>query len=185
MRVPCADLEFAYEVWESNQKQLVGFMPRLHLRGKNDKLIYRCWWRTWWHGAYSIILTKAAFIHHDYFKAYTYEMTPAILTLVDSVRNCEDIAMQFLISFRSKTPPIYVRGNLHDLGVLNGISTSQNVVSASHMEGRSQCLNDLVTIYQENPLIRSHMIVTRASNGWVNTPSTWSEYISSDIWKFT
>ena len=185
--MPCTDLNLAYETWLASDKSLVGFMPRIHLRKRSNReeLIYRCWWNVWWHGAYSIVLTKAAFLHHDYFDIYTNEMPKEIRELVDKGRNCEDLAMQFLVSDRSNLPPIYVRGHLQDLGVFNGISTSKNVISAVHMDKRSQCLNDLVDIYHKNPLIRSHTIVDSASNGWTNAPSTWFEYISSDLWKLS
>ena len=161
-------------------------MPRIHLRkrGGDKQLIYRCWWNVWWHGAYSIVLTKAAFLHHDYFGIYTNEMPSSIRELVDKERNCEDIAMQFLVSDKTDLPPIFIKGHLQDLGVLNGISTSKNIISAGHMDKRSQCLNDLVDIYERNPLVRSHTVVDTASNGWTNSPSTWMEYISSDLWKF-
>ena len=33
MRVNCLDLERAYNVWEGFQKTLVGYMPRIHIRG--------------------------------------------------------------------------------------------------------------------------------------------------------
>ena len=71
-----------------------------------------------------------------------------------------------------------------DLGALNGISTSQNAILSKHMNKRSECLNWLVSVYGMNPLIFSHTFVDSASNGWTNTPSTWWEYISSDLWKF-
>jgi hypothetical protein len=171
-------------VWSGSQRSLIGFMPRLHMRGPNGSLIYRCWWRVWLHGVYSIILTKAAFLHHDYFAMYTNDMPASIHELVDKSRNCEDIAMQFLISNVTSLPPIFVKGHLDDLGVLNGISTSRNIASAGHMDKRSQCLNELVRIYKSNPLRKSHIIVDSAANGWTNWPSTWMEFISSDLWKF-
>jgi hypothetical protein len=186
MRVACGDLENAYEVWRSSQRTIVGFMPRLHLRSRSEpnKLDYRCWWRVWYHGRYSIILTKAAIFHHDYLHEYSFRMPASIRALVDVERNCEDIAMQFLISNSSKLPPIYVRGQLKDLGTLNGISTSQNVLTAEHMGSRSDCLDLLVGKYGMNPLITSHVFVESAANHWANRPSTWFEYISSDLWKF-
>jgi len=183
MRVPCSELELAFEVWQSSPRTLVGFMPRTHIR-RNDALEYRCWWRVWWDGAYSIILTKAAILHHDYFRAYFEVLPKEIFTLVDTRRNCEDIAMQFLIANISNIAPIYIKGHLRDLGVFGGISTSANVVTANHMRERDSCLNDLVKIFDRNPLIKSHVIVDSASNGWTNSPSTWFEYLSSDLWKW-
>ncbi len=184
MRIPCADLNLAYEVWRGSPRSLVGFMPRVHLRQSNGKLVYRCWWRVWWHGLYSIILTKAAIMHHDFFALYTNQMPQAVRDLVDRERNCEDIAMQFLIANATTLPPIYVKGHLDDKGALNGISTSQDVASAQHMSARSDCLNELETIFQGVPLVTSHIVVDAASNGWTNVPSTWFEFFSSDLWKF-
>ena len=39
-------------------------------------------------------------------------MPAAIRELVDDERNCEDIAMQFLIANVTSLPPIYVKGHL-------------------------------------------------------------------------
>ncbi len=184
MRIPCADLDLAYEVWRGSPRSIVGFMPRIHLRQPDGKLVYRCWWRVWWHGLYSIILTKAAIMHHDFFAMYSLAMPQAVRDLVDSRRNCEDIAMQFLIANATALPPIYVKGHLEDKGALNGISTQQNVASAQHMTARSDCLNELEVIFGRVPLVSSHMVVDAAANGWTNAPSTWFEYFSSDLWKF-
>ncbi len=183
MRVPCNELDLALEVWKGSSKSLVGFMPRVHLR-KNDGLHYRCWWRVWWEGAYSIILTKAAILHHDYFHAYFNILPKAVHDLVDKRRNCEDIAMQYLIANMTSLPPIYVKGHLGDKGALNGISTKHNVIKAGHMQQRDDCLTDLETIFRRDPLVLSHIVVDSASNGWTHSPSTWFEYFSSDLWKW-
>lgn len=182
MRVPCEDIALGFEVWQASSLSLVGFMPRIHIQSKSG-LVYRCWWRVWWHGVYSIILTKAAFLHHDFFEMYTNVMPQGIRSLVDRMRNCEDLAMQFLMANVTGLPPIYVKGHLQDLGVLNGISTSKNVASARHMDGRSKCLNELTGFYGKVPLVISHVVVDTAANSWTNRPSTWFEYISSDLWK--
>lgn len=182
MRVPCSDLATAYQVWQNSKETMVGFMPRIHIL-KDGKLTYRCWWRVWWEGVYSIILTKASIFHKKYLEEYT-NLPSEILNMIDKRRNCEDILMQFLISDKSKLPPIYVKGHVSDKGALNGISTSQNVAKADHMRERDDCLNDLVTYFKYNPLVNSTYIVDSASNGWTNRPSTWFEYISSDLWKF-
>lgn len=183
MRVPCEDLNLAYDVWRSSQYSIVGFMPRIHIV-QNNKLVYRCWWRVWWHGTYSIILTKAAILHHDFFHSYSAPEHKEVRELVDKKWNCEDIAMQFLIANITSLPPIYVKGHLDDKGALGGISTSQNVVVAGHMADRSACLNDLAAIYKKVPLVASKMIVDSAGNGWTNAPSTMYEYLSSDLWKW-
>jgi hypothetical protein len=62
IRVSCKELKLAHEAWRSSQHTLVGFMPRMHLRnrGTEGDYIYRCWWKTWREGTYSIILTKVS-----------------------------------------------------------------------------------------------------------------------------
>ncbi len=181
MRVSCGDLALAHEAWVSSPRAIVGFMPRTHLRGEGG-WVYRCWWSVWWTGKYSIILTKAAFLHHDYFGMYTNSMPQQVRDYVDHNRNCEDIAMQFLVSNASSLAPIYVKGSLEDLGILGGISTSQNIAKAAHISARSACLNDLTKIYGRNPLKYSHRLVDSANSFFGNTPSTLFEYISSDLW---
>lgn len=183
MRVPCEELDLAYEVWRGSPRSIIGFMPRIHLR-RNGLLEYRCWWRVWWHGTYSIILTKAAILHHDFFGLYTAANHQEVRDLVDQRRNCEDIAMQFLIANVTSLPPIYIKGHIEDKGVLGGISTRQNVIKAGHMQARSDCLNDLERIYKRVPLVPSRIIVDTAANGWTNVPSTMYEYLSSDLWKW-
>ena len=183
MRVPCNDLELAFETWQNNQRSIVGFMPRVHVI-QGPQLIYRCWWTVWVQGVYSIILTKAAFIHHDYFHLYTNSMPPGVHQFIDEGRNCEDIAMQFLVANKTSLPPIYVKGHINDLGVLSGISTSKNIMRAEHMDARSLCLNKMSEFFGGSQLVYSRTIVDSASNGWFNAPSTWSEYISSDLWNF-
>jgi hypothetical protein len=171
MRVPCEELAIAYQVWKGSPNSIVGFVPRIHIRGSDNKLSYRCWLAVWYYGHYSIILTKAALLHHNYFDAYTVTMPKSIRDMVDRNRNCEDIAMQFLISNMTHLPPIYVKGHLDDLGVTNGISTSTNFVVAQHMDDRSVCLNELVQIYGMNPLVTSNFVVD-------------SGLISSDMWNW-
>lgn len=187
MLVPCDELTLGYNVWKGSQRSIVGFMPRVHMRGPDNRFVYRCWWRVWWHGHYSIILTKAAFLHHDYFEMYTRgPQSVAVHKLVDDERNCEDIAMQFLIANTTHLPPLYVKGHLKDSGVLGGISTSQNVVKASHMDHRSECVNKLIELYGgRSPLVHSNIIIDSAMHGWTtNEPSTWWELISSDLWNY-
>lgn len=144
--------------------------------------MYKCWWNVWYYGAYSMILSKAAFLHHKYLDIYTNTMPESVRKYVHEGRNCEDIAMQFLVANVTSLPPIYVKGHLGDLGVLNGISTSQNFVKATHMDQRSDCLDDLTKLFGRMPLVKSHTIVDAASNGWTSAPATWYEYISSDLW---
>jgi hypothetical protein len=93
-------------------------------------------------------------MHSKYLDRYSNHMQPAIREYIDQNRNCEDIAMAFLVASESNRPPIYIKGGLEDLGVLGGISTSQNIGTGKHITARSACLNDLVRLYGgHNPLV--------------------------------
>lgn len=50
----------------------------------------------------------AAFYHKMYTYLYTYEMPSAIREKVDEMMNCEDIAMNFLVSHVTQKPPVKV-----------------------------------------------------------------------------
>jgi len=184
MIVPCGDLDFAFEVWRNSPRTIVGFMPRTHTPiqfGNSIQYMYNCWWKVWWEGSYSMILTKAAFLHRDYLDMYTNSMPESIRNYVDENRNCEDIAMSFLVANETMLPPIYVRGNLKDFGAFNGISTKK-WTRGGHMQDRSKCLNKMVDFYNgDMPLVKGHTIAAPASSWTINQPSTWLEYFSSDI----
>ena len=131
MIVDCRSVLFAFETWRASSETLVGFNPRLHstprhylektplsqrsLRfepkrpgaGVEEKCPYRYrhYWYVWWHGVYSMVLTKAAFCHHKYFEMYTNDLPKAVWDFVHENKNCEDIAMQFMISNATGLPP--------------------------------------------------------------------------------
>ncbi|RZB67682.1 Glycosyltransferase family 64 protein C4 isoform C [Glycine soja] len=111
---PCSTVEFAFDVWQSAPDTMVGFVPRVHwvdsLEGNDSKFIYGGWWSVWWTGTYSMVLSKAAFFHKKYFNIYTNEMPSSIREYVTKNRNCEDIAMSFLVANATGAPPIWVKG---------------------------------------------------------------------------
>jgi len=184
MMVSCDDLDFAFEVWRNQPRTLVGFMPRTHTLvdgGFFKQWVYNCWWKVWWDGEYSIIITKAAFLHRDFLDLYTFKMPQEIRDYVDDKMNCEDIAMQFLVANETGLPPTYVRGALADLGAFNGLS-AKSWNKGGHMAARNDCLNDLVELYGgKMPLVKGHNIAAPASSWWINQPATWLEYFSSDL----
>lgn len=47
---------------------------------------------------FSIILTKGCFMHRDWLAVYTERLPQGIKDHVEQNRNCEDIAMQFLVA---------------------------------------------------------------------------------------
>ena len=55
-----------------------------------------------------MVLTGAAFYHKYYSYVYTHVMPAVIRETVDSFMNCEDLAMNFLISHMTRKPPVKV-----------------------------------------------------------------------------
>ncbi|KAG2608398.1 glycosylinositol phosphorylceramide mannosyl transferase 1-like isoform X2 [Panicum virgatum] len=112
--VPCSTLRFAFDVWQSAPSAMVGFVPRMHWladpRGSTKEYRYGSWWSVWWTGTYSMVLSKASFFHRQYLDLYTNRMLPSIRKYVTENRNCEDIAMSFLIANHTGAPPIWVQG---------------------------------------------------------------------------
>lgn len=148
---PCSTVELAFSVWQSAPDTMVGFVPRVHWLDKSkdgqDKFIYSGWWSVWWTGTYSMILSKAAFFHKKYLSMYTYEMPSSIREYVTKNRNCEDIAMSFLVANATGAPPIWVKGSIFEIGS-SGISSL-----GGHTERRSECVNRFVAEFGGMPLI--------------------------------
>lgn len=55
-----------------------------------------------------MVLTGAAFFHKHYTYLYTHWLPQAIRDKVDEYMNCEDIAMNFLVSHITRKPPVKV-----------------------------------------------------------------------------
>ncbi|KAK6145469.1 hypothetical protein DH2020_022289 [Rehmannia glutinosa] len=151
---PCTTVEFAFSVWQSARMQwwglclvFTGLINRIAVKGNEDKYIYSGWWSVWWTGTYSMILSKAAFFHKKYLSMYTYEMPSSIREYVTKNRNCEDIAMSFLVANATGAPPIWVKGNIFEIGS-TGISSL-----GGHTEKRTECVNRFVAEYERMPLI--------------------------------
>ena len=107
--VSCSSLEAAFNEWKEHPHNLVGWFPRHFTRNAAGQHTYRSKTQTlMFDRAYSIVLTKAAFLHHRFLGMYTSQMPPEILKMVKEWRNCEDIAMQFLVSNTTKSTPWFV-----------------------------------------------------------------------------
>ena len=99
------EIIFGFRVWRENRERLVGFPGRFHAwdaehQSWNYNSNYSC--------ELSMVLTGAAFYHKYYSYVYSHAMDPAVRDMVDHFTNCEDLAMNFLISHMSRAPPIKV-----------------------------------------------------------------------------
>ncbi len=80
-------------------RTLVGFSPRYNSYDPvtgNDR--YLRWQHTWWNGLFTIILTKASFLHRRYLDEYFKVLPENLVKEMDENRNCEDIAMAYVIA---------------------------------------------------------------------------------------
>ena len=99
------EIIFGFRVWRENRDRLVGFPGRFHAwdlehQSWNYNSNYSC--------ELSMVLTGAAFYHKYYSYIYTYTMDSAVREMVDEFMNCEDLAMNFLVSHLTRQPPIKV-----------------------------------------------------------------------------
>ena len=164
-----------------------------------------------------MILTKAAFLSHAFHALYWADKYQGMRDYVDKHMNCEDIAMQYVVAHEAKSQPVFLSGDVADLGVFGGISLRGNVVQAKHMDDRSSCLNDLLIHFQgtsvldtqtpeeaqkkpttitdpdggvavaSSPFLKMPLIYSRLASGQYLSnqgPSTWFEWISSDLWNW-
>merc|ERR1712200_347724 len=115
------EIIFGFRVWRENRERLVGFPGRFHAwdmdhNSWNYNSNYSC--------ELSMVLTGAAFYHKYYSYIYTYTMDSAVKEMVDEFMNCEDLAMNFLVSHVTRQPPVKVTSGGH-FGVLAVLCHSQ------------------------------------------------------------
>lgn len=162
---PCSSVEFAFKVWLSAPDTMVGFVPRVHwidpTKGNMDHYIYGGWWSVWWTGTYSMVLSKAAFFHKKYLSMYTNEMPASIREYTTKNRNCEDIAMSFLVANATSAPPIWVKGKIFEIGS-TGISSM-----GGHSEKRTECVNRFVAEFGRMPLISTTVKAVDSRSIWL------------------
>ncbi|KAI6211682.1 Exostosin-like 3 [Aphelenchoides besseyi] len=140
-----SEIVFAFRVWRENRDRLVGLPARYHAN-YNGELFYNsnhtC--------QLSMILTGASFVHKSFFHAYWNQMPPIIRQKVDEWMNCEDLAMNFLISHLTRKPPIKTTNKWTIRCPTCPETLSQGV---DHFDKRSRCLRFFIQIYGYNPLL--------------------------------
>merc|ERR1711915_229425 len=107
-----------------------------------------------------MVLSKAAFFHQKFLEVYTYHMPASIQEYVSRERDCEDIAMSFLVANATGAPPVWVKGKLFEIGP-GGISSLKG-----HSQRRNKCLNDFVSLYGYMPLVASNFKAVNAQYEW-------------------
>ncbi|GMT30915.1 hypothetical protein PFISCL1PPCAC_22212 [Pristionchus fissidentatus] len=144
-----SELVFAFRVWREHRDRLVGFPERYtHMQYGKGKygLSAVC--------EYSLILTGFAFMHKEFLYEFTYNQHPSILEHIEKNRNCEDIAMNFLVAHLSRKPPVRMIKKTSSENP-QGKQTSGLSGNSTHYSVRSDCVQLFSEIYGYNPLLQS------------------------------
>lgn len=158
-------LEFAFSVWKSNPDRLLGTFVRSHgfdLQGKE-------WIYTVHPDKYSIVLTKFLMMKQDYLFEYScnggVEMEE-MRKIVDQMRNCEDILMNFVAADKLRAGPIMVGAErVRDWGdarneeeeVEEGVrDVGLSSRRVEHRKRRGQCIREFHRVMGKMPLLYSY-----------------------------
>lgn len=148
IRVNLTDVEYAFEVWRNRPHSLVGAFPRFHAFHPENNTYSYLIRSPELPRQYSIILTKFMFMSSEYLFDYTCLLPLAVHRYIDERSNCEDIAMNMLVTGMTTAKPVAVMMGVEDFGTTSGISGK-----AGHLPSRSQCMNDLIQIFGRDTLL--------------------------------
>ncbi|RWS10488.1 exostosin-3-like protein [Dinothrombium tinctorium] len=143
------EIIFGFRVWREARDRIVGFPGRYHAWDAN----HNAWlYNSNYSCELSMVLTGAAFFHKYYAYLYTYLMPSSIREKVDEYMNCEDIAMNFLVSHITRKPPLKVTSRWTFRCPGCPVSLFQD---DSHFQERHRCINFFAAIYGYNPLLNT------------------------------
>lgn len=143
------EILLGFRVWREARDRIVGFPARFHAwDAQNKQWLYSSEYSC----ELSMILTGAAFYHKYFGYLYTNWMPQIIRDKVDEYMNCEDLAMNFLVSHITRKPPIKVTSRW-TFSCPNCPVSLWN--DKTHFEERSKCINFFVKVYGYMPLLRT------------------------------
>ncbi|XP_043213542.1 exostosin-3-like isoform X1 [Amphibalanus amphitrite] len=147
------EIVFGFRVWREQRDRLVGFPGRFNawdtrFGGWHYNSNYSC--------ELSMVLTGAAFFHKYYAHMYSEWMPQVIRDKVDEYMNCEDIAMNFLISHLTRQPPVKVtsRWTFRCPGCPVTLSEDEE-----HFTERHKCINFFSRVFGYMPLLNTQFRV--------------------------
>jgi len=147
------EIIFGFRVWREQRDRVVGFPGRFHAwNAQHNNWLYNSNYSC----ELSMVLTGAAFYHKYYSYLYSHIMPQAIRDKVDEFMNCEDIAMNFLVSHVTRQPPVKVtsRWTFRCPGCPVSLSEDE-----THFKERHKCINYFVKVYGYMPLLNTQFRV--------------------------
>nr|XP_048312719.1 exostosin-like 2 [Myodes glareolus]XP_048312720.1 exostosin-like 2 [Myodes glareolus]XP_048312721.1 exostosin-like 2 [Myodes glareolus]XP_048312722.1 exostosin-like 2 [Myodes glareolus]XP_048312723.1 exostosin-like 2 [Myodes glareolus] len=173
--ISAQDLVFAFSIWQQFPDQIVGFVPRKHVTTSSGIYSYGGFeLQTPGLGngdQYSMVLIGASFFNSKYLDLFQRQPA-AVHALLDETQNCDDIAMNFVVSKHTgKSSGIFVKPiNMVNLEKeTNGYSGMWH--RAEHFLQRSYCINKLVNIYDGMPLKYSNIMISQFGFPYANHKS--------------
>lgn len=154
-------LEFAFRVWTQNPHRLVGLFARSH----DFDLDRREWAYTVHPDRFSIVLTKFMLLKTRYLFLYTCPGGPRMARVrgvVDEVRNCEDILMNFVVAEEAEVGSVLVGAKrVRDYGDARNEEKGVSVVGLSsrkgeHRKRRGWCIREFHRLLGTMPLRYSY-----------------------------
>lgn len=143
------EIIFGFRVWREERDRIVGFPGRYHSLDLN----YGGWlYNSNYSCELSMVLTGAAFIHKYYMYLYTHWLPQAIKDKVDEFMNCEDIAMNFLVSHITRKPPVKVTSRWTFRCPGCPVSLSED---DTHFQERHKCINFFTQVFGYTPLLNT------------------------------
>nr|XP_043638867.1 glycosyltransferase family protein 64 C3 [Erigeron canadensis] len=164
-------IEFAFNVWRNNPEQLIGLFARSH----EIDLVSRKWIYTVHPDKYSILLTKFMLMKTEYLYKYSCEGGEAMAKarlIVDEMRNCEDILMNFVAANWTGVGPVLVGAKrVRDWGdarndggkARRGLTDATDEVAVGlssrkkdHRKRRGDCIHEFHRVLERMPLRYSY-----------------------------
>lgn len=130
------EILFGFRVWREHRDRVVGFPGRFHAWDLNTNVNWN--YNSNYSCELSMVLTGAAFFHKHYTYLYSYWLPQAIRDKVDEYMNCEDIAMNFLVSHITRKPPVKVTSRWTFRCPGCPVSLSED---DTHFQERHKCIN--------------------------------------------
>lgn len=141
-----SDLRHAFEVWKKYPWGLVGPEPR-GCTGTFPNLTYEADLVS---SSYNMILTSAAFLHHEYLRMFEDKCTGKVRADIDQNRNCEDILMNFIVKDYCKCSGVFYVGRGHLRNPKNIPHSTKLSSRRSHHRHRTVCLRNYLTLYSNS-----------------------------------
>lgn len=144
------EILFAFRVWREHRDRIVGFPGRYHSWDLKSNQMWH--YNSNYSCELSMVLTGAAFVHKYYMYLYSYHMPQAIRDKVDEYMNCEDIAMNFLVSHLTRRPPVKVTSRWTFRCPGCPVSLSED---DTHFQERHKCINFFSQVFGYTPLLNT------------------------------